>query len=116
MTAIDRAALIEAAFAGHQFDPEGRICSCGVLCGVVCDGKTFLEHVAETIMPVVVAAVLKPLRELHHTKAYTCTHLRTPGELGPCCRHEICDACNQMHPCPTVRMLDQIEADVKGDE
>lgn len=56
-------------------------------------------------------ALLAPLRELYHSKTYVCTHLRNPGELGPCCRHEICDACNQMHPCPTIRMLDQIEAE-----
>ena len=63
-----------------------------------------------------VAAVLKPLRGLHFAKAYTCIHLPPAGELGPCCRHEICAACNQMHPCSTVRLLDLIEADAKGDE
>ena len=28
----------------HAFDPVGRICSCGVLCGVVCDNLTYADH------------------------------------------------------------------------
>ena len=113
MTAIDRAALIEAAAEAL----EGAYARWSDLVEV---GEPVIESeheaMAAAVVSVVVAAVLKPLRELHHAKAYTCIHLLPPGELGPCCRHEICATCNQMHPCPTVRLLDQIEADAKGDE
>ncbi|AOD23825.1 hypothetical protein IM25_21425 [Rhodococcus sp. p52] len=34
------AALLEE----HRFDPETRICACGVECGVMCDNLTYLEH------------------------------------------------------------------------
>lgn len=113
MTAIDWAALIEAA-ATVLDDSYSRWCD-------RVEDEPFVpetehEAMAEAALPVIARELLAPLRELHHAKAYTCTHLRTPGELGPCCRHEICVACNQMHPCPTVRLLDQIESDVKGGE
>lgn len=113
MTVIDRAALIEAAAkaisiyqGSYLYMPDTH---------QPIRPTTEQTRLAEAAAPAIVASVLKPLRELHHAKAYTCTHLRPPGELGPCCRHEICATCNQMHPCPTVRLLDQIESDVKGD-
>lgn len=112
MNTIDRAALIEsAAKAIHS----RRVYMARGVTEQPPPTKREVDDAAAAL-PVIAAELLAPLRELHHAKAYTCTHLRTPGELGPCCRHEICVACNQMHPCPTVRLLDQIEADAKGGE
>ena len=31
----------------HVFDPIGRICSCGTLCGIVCDDLTYEEHLIQ---------------------------------------------------------------------
>lgn len=36
--------IIEDIVRDHVFDPDGRICSCGVFCGVVCDNLTYSEH------------------------------------------------------------------------
>lgn len=113
MTAIDRAALIEAS--AEALDGGHELWVKRVEAGEFVP-ETEYESMAEAALPVIARELLAPLRELHHAKAYACTHLRTPGELGPCCRHEICVACNQMHPCPTVRLLDQIEADCGGDD
>ena len=110
MTAIDRAALIEAAAKAIHGAQDVDWRNWGNT-----NQALYLKQ-AEAVLPAVVAAALKPLRELHFAKAYTCIHLPPAGELGPCCRHEICATCNQMHPCPTVRLLDQIESDAKGDE
>ena len=114
MTVIDRSALIEAAAkaisiyqGSYLYMPDTH---------QPIRPTTEQIRLAEAAAPVIVASVLKPLRELHHAKAYTCIHLPPAGELGPCCRHEICAACNQMQPCPTVQLLDQIESDAKGDE
>lgn len=119
MTAIDRAAPIEAA-AVHQFDAVGRICSCGALCGVACDGRTFSEHVAEATLPVIARELLAPLRELHadhecgnYDQAFWCF---APYRDGRCVKVGICSHCGDKAPCPTVQLLDQIESDAKGDE
>ncbi|RYF57947.1 MAG: hypothetical protein EOO27_14030 [Comamonadaceae bacterium] len=34
----------ETVVQNHVFDPDGRICSCGVFCGVACDNLTYSEH------------------------------------------------------------------------
>ena len=55
-------------------------------------------------LPVIVAAVLKPIRELH----CECDRMsRTPG----CCWHD-----GHGWPCPTARLCDEIEAAAKGGE
>jgi len=46
--------LAEVARA-HEFDPVGRICSCGVLCGVVCDNLTYGQHLADQQLPLIEA-------------------------------------------------------------
>lgn len=53
---------------------------------------------AKAALPVIVAAVLKPIRELHREQ------------------FQFCRDCDADYPCPTVRLLDQIETDSKGGE
>lgn len=40
---------VEQAIRKHDFDPVGRVCSCGTLCGVVCDGLTYAQHLAHAV-------------------------------------------------------------------
>ena len=56
------------------------------------------------VLPVIAAGLLAPLRELHRS------------EFQSECRLYFCVSCGVAEPCPTVRLLDQIEADLKGDE
>ena len=112
MTAIDRAALIEAAakavraeecerlqsknlpplLAWHEMLPAARINR---------------KYSIETALPVIAREMLAPLRELHRGK-----HLDDGTDpSGPWCL-----VCLELDPCRTMEMLDQIEADVKGDE
>ena len=114
MTAIDRAALIEAAERRlHRID-------CG--CPEPDAPDHFVDYavMVEDSLPVVVAAALKPLRELHadhecgnYDLAFWC---HAPYGDGRCVKVGICSHCGDKAPCPTVRLLDQIEADVKGGE
>ena len=54
-------------------------------------------------LSVVAKALLAPLRELHGM------HL---CEAPMCIREGCCEACHATSPCPTVRLLDAIEAEV----
>lgn len=97
MTAFDRQQVIEsAAKAIHD-----QICifHCG---GQIQIGHYGIEHRSETdamlALPVIVAAVLKPIRELHREQ------------------FQFCRECDADYPCLTVRLLDQIETDSKGGE
>ncbi len=97
VTAIDRQQVIEdTAKAIHD-----------ALCIFHRDGRTQIgcygvEQRSETdamlAFPVIVAAVLKPIRELHREQ------------------FQFCRDCDADYPCPTVRLLDQIETDSKGGE
>ena len=53
---------------------------------------------AALVLPVIVAAALKPIRELHREQ------------------FQFCRECDADYPCLTVRLLDQIETDSKGGE
>lgn len=105
MTAIDRAALIGAAAkaisiyqGSYLYIPDAQ---------QPIRPTTKQTRLAEAAAPVIVAAVLKPLRELHRGK-----HLDDGTDpSGPWCL-----VCLELDPCRTMEMLDQIEADVKGDE
>lgn len=55
---------------------------------------------ATLALPVIAKALLAPLRELHHER-----------EVGPLAGYCVMDGC--VHPCPTVRLLDAIDADVQ---
>ena len=104
MTAFDRRQVIEDA-ARAIWEP-----------GVIYGGKRFgwddlkedsrrrLREDAVAALPVIVAAVLKPIRELHRE----CDRMsRTPG----CCWHD-----GHGWPCPTARLCDEIESSAKGGE
>ena len=53
---------------------------------------------AALVLPVIVAAALKPIRELHREQ------------------FQFCRECDADYPCLTVRLLDQIETDARGGE
>ena len=55
---------------------------------------------------VAVRAILAPLRALHPSRACGCDDPDCPLT---------CRECLQVHPCPTARLLDAIEADLIGD-
>lgn len=101
MATIDKAALIEAAAEAL----EGAYARWSDLVEV---GEPVIESeheaMAAAVVSVVVAAVLKPLLELHRS------------EFRSECRLYFCVSCGVAEPCPTVLLLDQIEADVKGGE
>lgn len=68
-------------------------------------------------LPVIVAAALKPIRELHAPIAaadYSGGPFRGVTQVCTACGTD--DGNWQRHPCPTVRLLDQIEAAAKGGE
>ena len=123
MTAIDRAALIEAAakvlnpwatrVVQDNADPKS--------CPFVQSYTLEPEELADAALPVIARELLAPLRELH---------ARNGNPRYGCCatpkvctdpHQAVCGApehgTNKPHwPCPTVRLLDQIESDAKGDE
>ncbi len=53
---------------------------------------------ARAILPVIVAAVLKPIRELHREQ------------------FQFCRDCDADYPCPTIQLCDAIESSAKGGE
>ena len=71
---------------------------------------------AALVLPVIVAAALKPIRDLHAGE-WDCTNPRhtNPVVMCPeCC--EFCAHCGADMPCDTTRLLDQIETDARGGE
>ena len=113
MTAIDRAALIEAAAEAL----EGAYARWSDLVEV---GEPVIESeheaMAAAVVSVVVASVLEPLREAHAGEWDCGNPSHTNPDVGcPDCLL-YCASCDVEMPCPTIRMLDQIESDVKGDE
>jgi hypothetical protein len=97
VTAIDRQQVIEdTAKAIHD-----------TLCIFHRDGRTQIgcygiEQRSETdamlALPVIVAAVLKPIRELHREQ------------------FQFCRDCDADYPCPTIQLCDEIESSAKGGE
>ena len=89
---------------------------------------------ARAALPVIVAAVLKPIRELHYpadndaARTPRCPECLGKAGVHPCgCwadedQQPVCGHCYWLRsvrepwPCPTVRLLDQIETDSKGGE
>ena len=53
---------------------------------------------AKAALPVIVAAVLKPIRELHREQ------------------FQFCRDCDADYPCPTIQLCDEIESSAKGGE
>ena len=117
MATIDKAALIEAAakavraeecerlqsknlpplLAWHEMLPAARINR---------------KYSIETALPVIAAGLLAPLRELHvpvETREWLPNAVAIPWNACSC-------GFRTYSACPTVRLLDQIEADAKGGE
>ena len=70
---------------------------------------------ARAALPVIVAAVLKPIRELHAAGEPVCVETgHTPSRCP--CSEVFCEGCGESMPCPTVRLLDEIESSAKGGE
>ena len=96
---LDRDALIEAmAEADFMLDrPDARMPD--FVRDRYIDG-------AAAVLPVAVRAILAPLRALHPSRACGCDDPDCPLT---------CRECLQVHPCPTARLIDAIEADLIGD-
>lgn len=132
MTAFDRQQIIEAAARTihddaclyyHHRDEEPPGCHIDIA-----------RKDAALVLPVIVAAVLKPIRELHYpadndaARTPRCPECLGKAGVHPCgCwadedQQPVCGHCYWLRsvrepwPCPTVRLLDQIEADSKGGE
>lgn len=73
------------------------------------------REMAEAALPVIVAAVLKPIRELHAAGEPVCVETGHTPSLCPC-SEVFCEGCGESMPCPTIRLLDEIEAAAKGGE
>ena len=70
---------------------------------------------AALVLPVIVAAALKPIRELHASGEPVCVETgHTPSRCP--CSEVFCEGCGESMPCPTVRLLDEIESSAKGGE
>lgn len=89
MTAFDRQQVIKDAAKAmdEQFNPD----SYPILAAMFSD-------YAATVVPVIVAAVLKPIRELHREQ------------------FQFCRDCDADYPCPTIQLCDEIESSAKGGE
>ncbi len=97
---------VQQVVEDHRFDKVGRVCSCGVLCGVVCDGLSYEQHLAAVIVP----AVTQQVRELHRITP----HEGAPGWLW-ChgCRHSVSA---EAKVCPTVLLLDSLDAAARSEQ
>lgn len=101
MTAINRAALIEAAAKAIHDVQNVDWRNWGNT-----NQAPYLKQ-AKAALLVIAREMLAPLRELHRGK-----HLDDGTDpSGPWCL-----VCLELDPCRTMEMLDQIEADAKGDE
>ena len=111
MTAIDRQQIIEdAARAMHNtagWWPWERLSTEEPLWA-----EGWRDN-AKAALPVIVAAALKPIRELHAAGEPVCVETgHTPSRCP--CSEVFCEGCGESMPCPTVRLLDEIESSAKG--
>jgi len=114
VSTIDRAALIEQAAKsgwealmgqGHEADFHSF-------------NRGWFVAWTEAGLPVIAKALLAPLRELHHD--HVCGDVESEhwchisSLLGRCVKVGTCSHCGIPRPCPTVRLLDAIEAEVSA--
>lgn len=64
-------------------------------------------------LPVAVKAVTDRVRELH--RGHECHALCFIIHGGHCAKVGACQQCGVQQPCPTVRLLDQIDAELGGE-
>ena len=133
MTAIDRQQIIEDA-AKAIFDVRDDEFDLDEWEDIYPTERERYQCDARAILPVIVAAVLKPIRELHYpadndaARTPRCPECLGKAGVHPCgCwadedQQPVCGHCYWLRsvrepwPCPTVRLLDQIETDSKGGE
>lgn len=107
MTAIDRAAVIEAA--AKAIHSRRVYMARGVTEQPPPPTKREVDDAAAAL-PVIAAELLAPLRELHVSVK---TRERLPNAVA--IPWNACSCGFRTHSaCPTLRLLDQIKADVKG--
>ena len=107
MTAIDRAALIKVtAQRLHRID-----CDCPEPDEP--DHSVDYGALVEDSLPIITREMIAPLSKLHHEHWHS---PRTCVNYGACQMEGKCSACGRKYPCPTVRLLDQIEAEMGGNE
>ena len=97
VTVIDRQKIIEAAATAIH----DAACTFHSDRGISVGHYSIEMHAAQDaalVLPVIVAAALKPIRELHREQ------------------FQFCRECDADYPCLTVRLLDQIETDARGGE
>ena len=97
MTVINRQKIIEAAATAIH----DAACTFHSDRGISVGHYSIEMHAAQDaalVLPVIVAAALKPIRELHREQ------------------FQFCRECDADYPCLTVRLLDQIETAAKGGE
>ena len=122
--AIDKAALIEAAAKAVRAEECERLQSENLppllaWHEMLPAARFNRKHSIETALPVIAAGLLAPLRELHQPNPYADAQLRS---VSPSLPELVCAHCATpsggavAFPCPTARLLDQIESDAKGDE
>ena len=115
VTVINRQKIIEAAATAIH----DAACTFHSDRGISVGHYSIEMHAAQDaalVLPVIVAAALKPIRELH-VGEWDCTNPRhtNPVVVCPeCC--EFCTHCGADMPCDTTRLLDQIETDARGGE
>lgn len=93
MTAIDRQQIIEDAAKA-----EWAAVWPGIPYETSPDAHAAFAKGIAAAFPVIVAAVLKPIRELHREQ------------------FQFCRDCDADYPCPTIQLCDEIESSAKGGE
>ena len=107
MTAFDRAALIKVtARRLHRID-------CGCPEPDAPGHSVNYSAMVEDSLPIIAREMIAPLSKLHHEHWHS---PRTCVNYGACQMEGRCSACGRKSPCPTARLLDKIEADMKGGE
>ena len=97
VTVINRQKIIEAAATAIH----DAACTFHSDRGISVGHYSIEMHAAQDAalaLPVIVAAVLKPIRELHREQ------------------FQFCRECDADYPCPTIQLCDEIEAAAKGGE
>ncbi len=114
MTAIDRQQIIEDA-AKAIFDVRDDEFDLDEWEDIDSTEHERYQCAARAALPVIVAAVLKPIRELHVSGELVCVETGHVPSRCPC-SEVFCEGCGESMPCPTVRLLDEIESSAKGGE
>ncbi len=110
MTVLNKAALIEQAARAQWAS-----CWPGLPwpAGDAITVETW-SHDTAAALPVIAKALLAPLRELHPSIPRTGRAIGPDDEFTRVIRWMDCLGCGNRYPCPTVRLLDAIEAEASA--